>query len=421
MKLRNLLFGTMIACAFVACSNDDDPIIDNGGGAGNADGKTYLQVNSNAISTKADTDPFTVYVIDGNGNIVATGSEKTQIALDSKAEGNVELLMLRHVSLTAPTTKADLLKSINFSDKEEVDATTSQNTAIYKVTIERGKVNRLGYVHSEDKNVNDLDVTTEPVPAYRNAARIHFNSVKITDPNKKYINPKLRIKEIFLLNARKSSKMAVDKTEKWAKTEDVTSSYLIGATTEEYKVWMDEAADKEGKYFKSIPSYESYIVEDWGTVGIESCFGYKRDGLDVLIRAEGTDIDRDLTHHNFLAEGMFFTYENTDMENPTLLVLKADFIYTNADGEEKTMSDRFYTVVMGKDIKSNGLNVEDFGIKSVDDIVGVRRNIAYGVDITVTGPGSNNPLYPGSEEETYLDAQVELVNWGRVYQQETID
>ena len=25
MKLRNLLFGTMIACAFVACSNDDDP------------------------------------------------------------------------------------------------------------------------------------------------------------------------------------------------------------------------------------------------------------------------------------------------------------------------------------------------------------------------------------------------------------
>lgn len=26
MKLRNLLFGTMIACAFAACSNEDDPI-----------------------------------------------------------------------------------------------------------------------------------------------------------------------------------------------------------------------------------------------------------------------------------------------------------------------------------------------------------------------------------------------------------
>ena len=27
MKLRNLLFGTMIACAFAACSNEDDPIV----------------------------------------------------------------------------------------------------------------------------------------------------------------------------------------------------------------------------------------------------------------------------------------------------------------------------------------------------------------------------------------------------------
>ena len=26
IELRNLLFGTMIACAFAACSNEDDPI-----------------------------------------------------------------------------------------------------------------------------------------------------------------------------------------------------------------------------------------------------------------------------------------------------------------------------------------------------------------------------------------------------------
>ena len=27
IELRNLLFGTMIACAFAACSNEDDPIV----------------------------------------------------------------------------------------------------------------------------------------------------------------------------------------------------------------------------------------------------------------------------------------------------------------------------------------------------------------------------------------------------------
>ncbi len=69
MKLRNLLFGTMIACAFVACSNDDDPI-DNGGGSGNPEGKTLLQVKTNAITTKATAagKDFWVYVIDANGN-----------------------------------------------------------------------------------------------------------------------------------------------------------------------------------------------------------------------------------------------------------------------------------------------------------------------------------------------------------------
>ena len=30
MKLRNLMYATMIACAFASCSNDDVPTPDNG-------------------------------------------------------------------------------------------------------------------------------------------------------------------------------------------------------------------------------------------------------------------------------------------------------------------------------------------------------------------------------------------------------
>lgn len=55
MKLRNLLFGTMIACAFVACSNDDDPTPDKGQPEGTA--KTVLEIRSNAaLETKAGAD-----------------------------------------------------------------------------------------------------------------------------------------------------------------------------------------------------------------------------------------------------------------------------------------------------------------------------------------------------------------------------
>lgn len=155
MKLRNLLFGTMIACAFVACSNDDDPV-DNGGGNENPTGKTLLQVKSNAVETKAEIagSAFRVYVIDANGDIVADGPANEAFELtDPRAEGNVDIVVLKNMPVTVkPTKRADLFRVINFSAKEESDEgkgqDMSQNTAVYKVTIERGKKNKLGYALS---------------------------------------------------------------------------------------------------------------------------------------------------------------------------------------------------------------------------------------------------------------------------------
>ena len=45
MKLRNLMYATMIACAFASCSNDDVPTPDQGGA--NAEG-TVLSVKFDA-------------------------------------------------------------------------------------------------------------------------------------------------------------------------------------------------------------------------------------------------------------------------------------------------------------------------------------------------------------------------------------
>ena len=43
MKLRNLMYATMIACAFASCSNDDVPTPDNGNP--DAQGGTSLTVS----------------------------------------------------------------------------------------------------------------------------------------------------------------------------------------------------------------------------------------------------------------------------------------------------------------------------------------------------------------------------------------
>ena len=52
MKLRNLMYATMIACAFASCSNDDVPTPDNGNP--DAEGGTSLTVKfDKAADTKA--------------------------------------------------------------------------------------------------------------------------------------------------------------------------------------------------------------------------------------------------------------------------------------------------------------------------------------------------------------------------------
>lgn len=439
MKLRNLLFGTMIACAFVACSNDDDPI-DNGGGNENPTGKTLLQVKSNAVETKAEIagSAFRVYVIDANGDIVADGPANEAFELkDSRAEGNVDIVVLKNMPVTVkPTRRADLFQIINFSEMEESDQghngqEMSQNTAVYKVTIERGKTNKLGYTLSpNDDKVNDLlHSEANPIPAFRNAAQIRLESITldIEKVSKKYTDASLDIKDVMILNARKSSKMAADDTKIWAKTEDVNSSFLIGAGVDEYNKWVTDAEGKDNKYFTNTEAVrEQYYNKDWykGAVTTYYGYGYKRDDFQNKDGIKKIEIEAK-NNKNYISifpvVGKFFVYENTNMDDPTLLVVKADFKYKKSDGTQGVMEGRYYTVVLGKDLTLGEFDLDAFGISDVKEIEGIRRNIVYSVSMTVTGPGSDNPLYPGSDEDGSLNVSVKLQNYGWVNQKPEID
>ncbi|WP_278623124.1 hypothetical protein [Parabacteroides gordonii] len=447
MKLRNLLFGTMIACAFVACSNDDDPI-DNGGGSGNPEGKTLLQVKPNAITTKATAagKDFWVYVIDANGNIVGEGKANEQFELtDSRAEGNVEIIVLKNMpsSMGTPQKKSDLFKEIAFSNAEESDATNSQNTAVYKVSIMRGAINKLGYDNVPTSGVNYLDKSGEPIPAFRNVAKINLQTILIDNNfiqggKVKYTNPQLEIKEAFILNARNASNMASQAVlTRWATTENANGVYCNGIGYDDYSKWVDEAeAENQKMYIDKITkdNYRTLVAENWSTSNI--CFNGYRRGLYNLIQGKLVNPIINMTdvptsnHWNPEFSATFWTYENTNIENPTLLVVKGNFSYDQAAGtvndpnavKRVTMENRYYTIKVGENISAgSGLNLLDFGINSVSDIVGIRRNIAYQVELTVKGPGSKNPLFPGEDEKTYMDANVVLVGYGNVEQKPSID
>lgn len=442
MKLRNLLFGTMIACAFVACSNDDDPI-DNGGG--NTDGKTLLQVKPNAITTKATAagQDFWVYVIDAEGDIVGEGKANEQFELtNSRAEGNVEIIVLKNMpkSMGTPSKKTDLFKSIDFSTAEETDLTNSQNTAVYKVSIMRGVINKLGYNNVPEAGVNYLDNSGEAIPAFRNVAMINLGAIiieknVIDGEQLKYTNPQLKIKEAFILNARNSSYMASQTVlTRWATTENANGVYCNGVDFDTYNEWQTEAGDKA--YIEKISSdnYKTYVNDDWDKSN--TCYkGYRR-GLYNLVNRQLVNPVIDLSDvpnsDKWIPTGSatFWTYENTNTENPTLLVVKGDFSYDKAAGtkddpdavETVTMTDRYYTIKVGENITfGSGFNTSDFGVTTASDIRGIRRNIAYQVELTVKGPGSKNPLFPGEDEKTYMNANVVLVGYGNVEQKPSID
>ena len=450
MKLRNLLFGTMIACAFVACSNDDDPI-DNGGNNSNLDGKTLLQVSPNVLQTKATSLNFTVCVIDQNGLVVAKGKDNEAFELPSTAEGSVEIVALKNsVNVeVGKTTKKDLTSTITFSEKEETHGEESMNTAYFKVSIERGKFNTLGFLKDDavglakDKKVSEENVKllsesqTEPIPAYRNVANIYVGAINLSNTdefNKKYPKAKFTPKKMFLLNGKEKAHASASSYERWAKTEDIEgTSYLGGFSVDDYKRYYDEAIlqdpDKNVIYVKESPqNYKRYVEDGWEELTTLHQ-GYARDlkidGGDYVTLPNKNSHD---TRH-FVPDGVniFFTYENINDKTPVLLVIQGDFIYEDVASEKEIKAEnQFYTIVVGKNkVPGSGLAYADFGFDSMEDFMNsfslVRRNIQYVISLTVSGPGAVNPFIPGSAEDTYLDATVKLVPYGMVTQDEDID
>lgn len=133
MKLRNLLFGTMIACAFVACSNDDDPTP-----TPEAKGEASLVVSvKNGVSgiTKAGTETQTgnekniksLKIVLYNAETKAFLAESSTIAPDDK-DDQITNNEIKFTRLNLAGTSVQILAVAN------VDAsfanTTSDNIGV---------------------------------------------------------------------------------------------------------------------------------------------------------------------------------------------------------------------------------------------------------------------------------------------------
>lgn len=414
MKLQNLLYATMVACAFSACSNDDDPNIPDPALEMDASLTAVFSPVGNSGSslksiTKAGDDAFgtvskigiAVFNNGAMGSAMAQGTLLSYVEKDNQSDttaciaaksGAVKFLVIAN-----PTT--DLFKGVStlngFLEKISGDAINTNNllmsSKVYDLTLKAGRnvmVDNLAGSVFKNNTTADQVLREENIKVYRNVARIEVPSIKV-NPREgfgKGKGAKLTLSKIFVANVRNGVRVGgIDGTTglfsaslNWNSVVDGGSSLIAGSTTE------NEVA-------------------------------YSKENTTVIEYASG---DTDGKSAN-ITGAQFFVYDNASnniispaKNNATLLVLKGTYSYTTEAGTPATTSDAYWTVA----INNNELTADG---KDFPQHCGVLRNVKYVMNVTITGPGSGT-IDPESNAAS-LTSKIEVVNWGEVVLDPSID
>lgn len=419
MKLRNLMYATMIACAFASCSNDDVPTPDNGNP--DAQGGTSLTVKfDEAAATKAVGNikslSMLVFNSEGNLEVIGTKANTPAVEVGSDAVAHAELTAgVKDVALIAnyevPSTligqaKANVFAALNkaFDNSLEKDGELTMNSKIYEdVVVIANQKNVFGFADEPSGYVNVEGLTDEnlttPVKLYRNVAKVVLNKISArvqTSADKpKYSDPQLTLKEIFILQGHKNTN-------------------LMGTGWGEYAT-----TNVDDSWFSAYAHNSEWVAKD-------EIYTLSESGVDVPEETPAwikTTITGTVsTTVAYETANSFYVYENTDMTHRTLLVVKGDFSYQTSGEGRTTLTDRYYTIALGKDfsvstvsdnVASELLNMR--GVKAENGKYnGLYRNLQYDLTLTVTGPGYQTP--GGGGDPTTLDVQCMVVPFGYVNQ-----
>ena len=450
MKLRNLLYATMIACAFASCSNDDDPIDNAGGGDGPqlGENEAALVVNMAGVQTKAavnvtkenDINPATTQVVVFNGTgdnakvekvgLVNEGGNKTNKITVTPGDKMVVVLANYKTTVSVNTTYSALkAATIDFANFEGQEGYLTMNSAVYKVTLSPSKINYLGYTAPETVPATEnylSDTKGKSVYLYHNVAKVVLNSVTVAKPTveEQYPNPQLDVKEVFILHAHKNSKLFTEAA--WGET-GITDNYLNSLNTvENYSDW---ATRVDGKIVVFNYLTENYEQDGYDAKKYSSFSLGWNTGITNDVVGAGTKIDATWSDANKTA---FYTYENMNITNDkiyTLLVVKGDFSYDGYENGKPIRiknEGRYYSAAVGITGMGKGYGIPS-SVAGLDatlrtsngedgTYLGVIRNLQYNVAMTVKGPGYDTPFGPKNGDDTSLAVNAKVVAFGAVDQ-----
>ena len=416
MKFQNLIYATMVACAFSACSNDDDPNIPDPALELDATFTTAFSAVGNSGSslkstTKAsDDDAFgnvakiglAVFNNGAMGTAMATDAllsymEKTNesdtTACVAAKSGKVKVLVIANPTANMFQDAATLQDFLNKISKEAINTgSLLMSSKVYDLTLKAGRnvmVNDLGNSVFKTNTTNDQLLREENIKVYRNVARVEVPSITV-NPREGFGKGKgatLTLSKIFVANVRSGVRVggqdggtglfAADQA--WCSVVDGVSALKAGAVTE------------------SDAAYSIEITDEIKYTSAEAQTG-KKELIDGA---------------------QFFVYDNasatvfgTPITEATLLVLKGSYSYVTDAGSTVTVNNAYWTVAINN-------SLENTSGKDFPAHCGVLRNVKYVMNVTITGPG-NGTIDPDSNAAS-LTSKIEVVTWGEVVLTPDID
>ncbi|MFV0581312.1 MAG: fimbrial protein [Parabacteroides gordonii] len=430
MKLRNLLYATMIACAFASCSNDDDPIDNGSGNNANTDATLSVKYETPVITRSGNTEgqdntitSLNVYVFNGTGTnakLEVIGTLTDGSANESKnikvSAGDKSIVV---VANAAPemSVNSSTLQDLYDAEKEfgasEKNGTISMNSRTYVVSVIAGETNYLGYTKDQatdgiyliPTNATGGDLENAAVKLYRNVAKINLQKISVDTEKSKneYSNAKFILSDVFILHAGKMTKI-VGGANPWNSTEvKVGQSWLNGPENTTYVEWVTTITEWLDAHSDAV-SKKPYLTG--GYVGNLKPFQTSPISEDI---ADGETYPEQADETSSI--DYFYAYENTTATH-TLLVVKGKFVY-GENAVEANFPERYYSVSVGRD-GMGAVTPPAGGITRSEN--GVLRNLQYNIALTIQGPGWETPFGPDGGENTALDVKVEVVDFSYVNQ-----
>ena len=399
MKLQNLIYATMVACAFSACSNDDDPNIPDP--AQELDATLTVEFNSignSGSSLKSLTKSSTSSEVDKIGIAVfnngAMGGTMDNGALINYKERSADSGVDTTACIDAKAGKVNVLVVVNpptkvFEGKTDLDG--------FKEAISKAPLNSIQplmasavipYELKKGRNVASTNSTTifpvadnrfsDNIKVFRNIANLDLESITLKPREDFAVDAKLTVSKVFIMHYRNNVK-------------------VFGAATP----WCPVVNDTDDK---------NIVPNTVGDAGI-----YTHSFTQEITKTALAKVSAE--------NGEFFVYDNsssTQIATPahaTALVIQGTYTYTAGNGQTVTSKDAYWTVyINNNETASNVTN--DSGYTNLSHF-GVLRNVKYKINATITGPGSSDPETPTGAAS--LTSNIEIVPWGTVALTPSID